>query len=179
MGRQTSTALSEADEEAMLAFLRADADVQIYRWTAPSSDQLPVSVFPPREGDDQHFLLWNTAFPWQPEFGSRQARESPGAEPRPEFYVSNRFGSPLVEYTRHPLHDPRPVMHGRLYWNTDFATYHGPEYDHEAFRRWYDHIIRWIRKNGIRVRIAKGWSQYWLPDAWRERGGDSNNQMST
>jgi hypothetical protein len=50
MGRQTAVALSEEDEGRFLQFLRADADIQIFRWAASSPELLVVSSFPSRGG---------------------------------------------------------------------------------------------------------------------------------
>jgi hypothetical protein len=74
-----------------------------------------------------------------------------------------------MEYSREAFDNPKAVVHGRIYWNTDFEIYHGPAYDIEAFSRWYGRVVRWLRKNGKRVEITKGWCQYWLPGAWELR----------
>ncbi len=173
MGRQTSVALSESDEDALLAFLRLDADVRIYRQSARSPAEISLPSLPRRGPGETTYLLWNSAFPWTPEITERLSRSAPETEPAPEFYVRNRFGSPLVEYTRHPFEAQTPLMHGRVYWNTDFATYDGPEYDHDSFGRWYDRLVRWLRNNGVRVEITKNWSQYWLPGAWMLRAAQT------
>jgi hypothetical protein len=156
MGRQTAVALSEEDEEVFLAFLRAESDVRIYRRSAPSAELLVVPEFPPRGSGEMSYRLWNAAFPWKPEYGRWQT----------DTVLVNTAGAPLLEYSRHAFDNPNPLVHGRIYWNTDFAIYHGLEYDREAFGRWYDQLIRWLRRNGTRVEIAKNWHQYWLPGAW-------------
>jgi hypothetical protein len=167
MGRQTAVALSEEDEQAFLAFLRADADVRIFRWAAPAPELLMVPTLPPRGPGERSFRLWNTAFPWVPEYTQwpAEVRDSGLAL---EFHLTNTAGAPLLEYSRHAFDDPKPIVHGRVYWNTDLAIYHGPEYDTRAFSQWYDHVVRWLRKNGIRVEITKHWFQYWLPGAWAQ-----------
>src|SRR5579862_793114 len=149
MGRQTSIALSEGDERDFLAFVRSDADVRVLQWVAPSPEQLFVPDFPPR-GEGQHsYRLWNTAFPWKPEF---EQLGSDVAYPQlaSQFYLKNTAGAPLIEYLRDPLDNPKPLMHGRIYWNTDFAIYRGLAYDTVAFNRWFDKAVRWLRKNSQR-----------------------------
>ena len=168
MGRQTTVALSEEDERAFLAFLRADADVRIFRHAASSRQLLTVSSFPPRGPRELSFLLWNTAFPWVPEYGQWPV-DMEGPELASKFHVANTAGAPLIEYSRHALSNPNPTVHGRVYWNTDFAIYQGAAYDTRALSRWYDHVVRWLRTNRVRVEITKNWFQYWLPDAWAQR----------
>jgi hypothetical protein len=172
MGRQTAVALSEQDESAFLSFLRTDAVVRIYRWAALTPDLLTVPTFPPRGPGEWSYRLWNTAFPWEPEYGQWQHDVVQDPELALKFYLKNVTGAPLLEYSRHSFDNPKPLVHGRIYWNTDFAIYSGPPYDRSAFGRWYDHVARWLRKNGNRVEITKNWSQYWLPGAWTKRLGN-------
>jgi hypothetical protein len=170
MGRQTSVALAEEDEQAFLVFLRDDADIRIYRRAAASPELLNVPSFLPRASGEWVFTIWNTAFPWQPEYAQWQP-DHVLDELASKFYLKNTAGAPLLEYMRHALDNPKPMVRGRVYWNTDFAIYTGPEYDRKAFGRWYDRVVRWLRTNGNRVEIAKNWYQYWLPGAWATRPG--------
>ena len=168
MGRQTAVALSEEDENNFLGFLRADADIRIYQWAASTTELLVVPRFPPR-GPSESYRLWNTAFPWEPEYGQWQ-RVGVTPQLAEKFYLKNTAGAPLLEYSRQSFGEAKPLMmYGRIYWNTDFAIYRGPEYDTAAFGRWYDHVVRWLRKNGRKVEITRGWCQYWLPGAWAQR----------
>jgi len=168
MGRQTAVALSETDERDLLTFLRKDADIQIVKRAASSPELLFVSEFPPRGPNQYYFHLWNTAFPWQPEFGQLglELREQ---RPDSQFYLKNTAGAPIIEYYREPFENPGAIGSGRVYWDTDFAIYRGPHYDTRAFGLWYDKVVRWLRKNGQRVELARGWYQYWLPGAWQLR----------
>lgn len=67
MGRQTSVALSEEDEQAFLVFLRGDADIRIYRKAAVNRELFCVPSFSPRASGEWVFTIWNTEFPGQPE----------------------------------------------------------------------------------------------------------------
>ena len=172
MGRQTAVALSENDERDFLAFLRTGAEVRVLRWSAPSPELIFIPDFPP-PGPYQHvFRLWNTTFPWNPEF-AQWGPEMQDPQLASQFYLKNTAGAPLIEYSREAFENPKAVVHGRVYWNTDFAIYHGPKYDNAAFNLWFDKVVRWLRKNGRRVQVAKGWNQYWLPGAWELRAGSA------
>ena len=167
MGRQTSAALSEDDEREFLVFLRDGADIRILRWTAPAPEQIFVRTFPPRGPDQHRFRLWNSGFPWNPEFAQYGPERRDGAGSH--FYLANTAGAPLIEYSREPFENPKAIVHGRVYWNTDLAIYRGLPYDVEAFNLWFSRVVRWLRKNGRRVEITKSWHQYWLPGAWQKR----------
>jgi hypothetical protein len=169
MGRQTAVALSQEDEDAFLGFLRAEADIRIYRWAALAPELFVVPLFPPSGPGDSSFRLWNAAFPWEPEFGQWQGDTVQPPELAAKFYLKNTAGAPLLEYSRQSFDNPKPLVYGRVYWNTDFTIYKGPAYDTAAFGRWYEHVARWLRKNGRRVEITKSWYQYWLPGAWAQR----------
>src|SRR5260221_1298535 len=172
MGRQTAVALSEDDEQRFLAFLRTGADVRVRRRSAPSPELLFIPDFPTRGSGQHSFRLWNTAFPWNPEF-AQWGPEMLDSQLASQFYLKNTAGAPLIEYSREVFENPEAVIHGRIYWNTDFEIYHGPKYDTAYFSLWYDKVVRWLRKNGKRVQVAKGWYQYWLPGAWKLRTDSS------
>src|SRR5262249_5133549 len=108
MGRQTAVALSEDDEREFLRFLRVDAVVRVIQWTAPRPDQIFVSEFPRRKIGRQSFHLWNTAFRWEPEFGQWNHVQDPNLAG--QYYVKNRFGAPLIEYTREPFENPKSPL---------------------------------------------------------------------
>ena len=173
MGEQISIALSEEDEGVFLNFLRADAVVRIFRWAAPSPELLLVPAFPPRGPGEQSYRLWNTAFPWEPEYTQWPSDSIHDPELNSEYCLKNVAGAPLLEYSRHDFDDSNPLVYGRIYWNTDHAIYQGNNYDIAAFSKWYDHVARWLRKHGTRVRITKGRGQYWLPGAYAKRASNT------
>jgi len=172
MGRQTSVALSEEDERDFLAFLRAETDVKVFRWSAPSPELLSIPEFLPGGSEHHTFRLWNTAFPWNPEF-AQWSPEVQNPHLTSQFHLKNTAGAPVIEYSREAFDNPAAIVHGRVYWNTDFAIYRGPHYDTVAFGRWFDKVVRWLRKNGKRIELTKGWYQYWLPGAWELRSNSA------
>ena len=115
MSRQTAIALSEDDEQDFLTFLRSNADVRVIQWSAATPELLLVSQFPKCGLGQQSYRLWNTAFPWQPDF----AQWDPDVVRAPNFvgryYLKNTAGAPLIEYTREPFDNPKALVHGRVY----------------------------------------------------------------
>jgi hypothetical protein len=97
MGRQTAVALSQEDEGAFLSFLRAEANIRIYRWAAAAPELLLVPLFPPCAPGESSFRLWNTAFPWEPEYGQWQSDTVQALELAEKFYLTNTAGAPLLE----------------------------------------------------------------------------------
>jgi hypothetical protein len=164
MGRQTSVAMSEADEQLFLHFLRQGADIQIMRRSPRHPDELVIQNFPPRGAGEHTYWIWNTAFPYKPVLEPWPGRHSPDA-PIQNFQLVETAGAPLIEYSREALGIADRKVHGRIYWDTWFALYQGLHHDQHAFAKWYNHVVRWLRKNGKRVEITKGWSQYWFPGA--------------
>jgi hypothetical protein len=167
MGRQTSVSLSESDEQNFFQFLNRTADVRLIRRSADDRNSFLIAEFPPRTSRETSFWLWNTNFPFTPELA-----ESPTArqgDTTRALVLRNTAGAPLIEYSRDAYQNPERKIYGRVYWNTDFALYHGLGYDHIAFGRWFNRVIRWLRNNGHRVEISRGWSLYCLPGAWDMR----------
>jgi len=135
MGRQVEVEFSESDEAALLAFLRSSGQIQIYRSFAPSAGGLLVESFEPRGDGNWHYDIWNRAFAWEPTY-------SPTTTVPVKWYISNKSAAPLLEYTRHNEH-----ARGRIYWAKHFAAREKLAYDAEAFERWYDSVVRWVRKH--------------------------------
>ena len=162
MGRQTQVAMTDADERDFLAFLRSTADIQLFESSAPSPEQIVVDDFAPREQGHWQYFVWNRAFPWTPEYG----QVADGAVVRERVgwsYLRNSSTAPLLEYDRHNFTIARGVT-GRVYWAKHFAT-GALAYDPAAFSRWFDTVVRWIRKRGLQQR-RDAYEPYFMPDAW-------------
>jgi len=136
MGRQVTAALTDEQEQALLAFLRKSADVALICASAPTADGLFHQKFAPRGDWHWMYYLWNRSFPWVPEISTHKDHVS----------VGNTTASPLIEYTRHNFDGSEPV--GRIYWARDFAAQDGVTYDATSFNRWFDSVVGWVRRHG-------------------------------
>ena len=146
MGRQIPIIATAEDEALLLRFLRSTADIALVEAFAPTIEGLWVSDFCPTKTGHWTYLLWNRAFPWNPAYGT----VGPRAHDRARIgwsYVSNAGAAPVVEFLRSGAqHDGT----GRLYWAKAFSAPHGLAYDVPAFEHWYNQIVRWVRKHGVR-----------------------------
>ncbi len=167
MGRQTQVAMTDADELEFLGFLRSTADIQLFESSAPSPEQMVVAGFAPREQGHWQYFVWNRAFPWTPEYG-RVAEGAAVPERVGWSFLRNSSSAPLLEYHRHNFTDPRGVA-GRLYWAKHFATPGPLGYDADAFSKWFDQVVRWIRKHGRQERRGAH-ETYFMPNAWVSAG---------
>ncbi|HEY2978796.1 MAG TPA: hypothetical protein VGJ35_12585, partial [Burkholderiaceae bacterium] len=65
MGRQIAIAMELEDEEALLAFLRASADIAVYRSWSPRPESIPTFT---SDAAASPFYLHNRSFKWEPRF---------------------------------------------------------------------------------------------------------------
>jgi hypothetical protein len=164
MGRQTAIVATEEDERALLTFLRSSDEIRILVHSAPTAEQLWVSEFAPFDRFHRQYYLWNCAFPWTPDIRDlRPARDL--------VVVWDTATAPLIEFSRTDIawlfrpDNTLLVAGSRLYW----CKHHMADklaYDADKFSRWYDRVIRWVRKVGKREPAIAG-CPYLLPDVWR------------
>ena len=167
MGKQTAVAMTDEDEAAFLAFMRRTDDVRILEMFAPRPEAFEAHAFAPREEGHGSYLLWNTRFPYTPRYGRVNADVT---GPRQGWhYLANTSEAPLIEYSRHNFREEPGYMAGRIYWVKGRTRTGECAYDFEEFGRWYDSVVRWIRKQG-RQRVAGAYNAYYLPDAWAKYG---------
>ncbi len=161
MGKQTHIVATLEDEEGFFRFVRETADVALFESHAPTIETLwKRSLEAERRGHFQYFI-WNKAFPWTPEYALTEFQ----AHSTRLYYVTNKGDAPLVEFDRCGFH---PIRQGRIYWSKDFSAPNGLDYDVASFSRWYDSLVRWIRKRGQKL-SAGAYEPYYLPDAWARR----------
>ena len=154
MGRQIQIAATLQDEHDFLGFVRKTADVAILGMFEQSKDDIWVGTFHPDLMGHSSYSIWNQAFPWTPEYGQTKAKGL--------FYISNTNTAPVIEFSRS---DVPQRKYGRVYWAKDFSAPEGLDYDIRAFGRWFDRIVRWLRKEGYKD-ANDPCSPYFLPDAW-------------
>jgi len=171
VGRQIAVVATETDERALLAFVRSVAPIRILIRAAKTADELWVPDFAPFSPVHGMYYLWNAAFPWTPDL-------QPGEGC---VFVRDIATAPVIEFSRT---DTDRVLQsgniaslavGRIYW----ARQHMADalaYDVAAFGKWYDQVVRWVRKSGHRI-PGNARSPYFLPNAWdRWQGRRSADQ---
>jgi hypothetical protein len=163
MGRQIQIAMTRIDEDAFLRFVRKTAEIRIFGIFTQTQDLLWVNSFDETLTGHWIYSLWNLKFPWDPTYGQVTRAKDP--KDNGKWYVSNTNVAPIIELTRSAVDERK---YGRLYWGKDFSAPKGLGYDVEAFGKWFDMVIRWVRKNGQRDRTDRS-SPYFLPDAWKNR----------
>jgi hypothetical protein len=151
------------DEEEFLAFLRASADIAIYRSWAPAA--APVESFAD-EISASPFWVHNLAFTWNPVFERVTYQDKADGKLGEYFRLATRY-APLLEYSRHPLNAISPKVSGRLYWSKSVVSQsHEFAYDVTAFDAWFSSVARWIRSRSKKVQ--HGTTEVWcLPAAQR------------
>ena len=163
MGRQIAVAMSDCDEEVFLAFLRSIADIQILESCAPTKEAFRVNGFAPRERGHWQYLIWNKAFPWHIEY-AQVDQDTPG-DRQGWLYVQRRSIGPVIEYDRHSFSGRGSHWYGRLYWAKPYAAGQpGSTYDVGEFTRWYNRVVRWVRKHE-KQREQGTYKPYYLPGA--------------
>jgi len=163
MGRQTQVAMADADELEFLGFLRSTADIQLFESFAPSPELMAVPGFAPRDQGHWQYFIWNRAFAWKPEYG-RVAEGAVVPDRMGWSFLRNSSTAPLLEYDRHNFTGAGAVT-GRLYWAKHFSTSGPLAYDVDAFSRWFDQVVRWVRKHG-RQKQRGAQETYFMPNAW-------------
>lgn len=164
MGRQTAVAMTDADEKEFVTFLHSISDIQIFKNFASSKEDVWVDDFEPREQGHWQYFIWNKAFPWKFEY-NQVSLNATVAERRGWFYIQNTSTAPVIEYDRHNFADKHLNSCGRVYWAKSRTDDQPKEhYDFNSFGKWYNQIVRWIRKNG-KQRVYSAYNPYYLPNA--------------
>ncbi len=161
MGKQTQIVATFEDEQACLCFVRESADIAILETHAATTEALWKQSFEQERHGHFEYFIWNKAFSWTPEY----ALTLPMPDTTRSYYVSNMSNAPVVQFSRCKFH---PIREGRIYWSKYFSAPDGLDYDVVSFSRWYDSLVRWIRKNGQKLHLG-AYQPYFLPDAWARR----------
>ncbi|EMO85216.1 hypothetical protein [Leptospira santarosai] len=161
MGKQIAVAMTKIDESLFLHFLKTISEIQILKTNAlpASKNAFIIDDFSKDHENNFIYYIWNKSFPWNFEFSPIKTN---GTE-RNLYYIKNIFEAPCIEYSRHNFKEEQ--NYGRLYWSKDFASTKPLQYDSMEFDKWYNQIVRWIRKNGKQKERGR-LNTYYLPDAW-------------
>ena len=159
MGRQIQIAATQPDEKTFLSFLRRSGEIAIISTFSRIRDTLWFDKFAPQLSGNWSYHIWNKEFPWKPEY--RQTDKANNLVKNGLFYISNLNTAPVIEFRRS---DVPKRKYGRIYWAKEFAAPDGLNYDVEIFGKWFDKIVRWVRKNGHKDQ-SDTFSPYFLPDA--------------
>jgi hypothetical protein len=158
MGRQITVVMNEIDENNFFEYLRSESEIEIYTLHAKSLDKL-IHPSLPEDRNIAQFYIWNKSFKWIPSIGTSTTNTP---------YITNISTAPVIEYMR-----GINKRAGRLYWDKlpdvsgEFKyKYLSYSYDVEKFEKWYEDIIRWIKKNSI-SKGKKNDKIYYLQNAWK------------
>ncbi len=175
MGRQTAIVATEEDERSLLAFIRSFAEIRILVRAAKTADELWVDDFAPYDRFHAQYYIWNTEFSWTPDV-------QPGNDC---VFVRDASTAPIIEFGRTDTEwlfrpgNALLVAGSRIYWSRLHMTKR-PAYDLDKFDKWYDRVVRWVRKHGEREPAIAG-APYLLPDArrrWQKRGGVAEPEVA-
>ncbi|EKR26006.1 hypothetical protein LEP1GSC087_4735 [Leptospira interrogans serovar Bataviae str. L1111] len=162
MGKQIAVIMTKIDESSFLDFLKSISEIQILKADAPSAskDAFMIDDFSKDHENDFIYYIWNKSFPWNFEFSQTKTNRTK----QNFYYIENIFEAPCIEYSRHNFNEKQ--NYGRLYWSKNFATINPLQYDIMKFDKWYNQIIRWVKKNG-KQKYKGTLKAYYLPDAWK------------
>jgi len=164
MGRQLLLHLVGRDEEALVRAVRATGDIRVLPWSSRSKDFPDLKVLPKPETED----FWSALELYNQGLGQPFVTKF---VPKGGYFVVDEDRSPVIEWTRSRF-EKQKVKPGRIWATfefTDVAT-KKPVDKGEEFRKWYDTVEKWIKRNFVRTnpRFYAG------PEAvkFREHGGE-------
>ena len=135
MGRQIELHLLQDDFNELWRWMQQKWQITIVE---RSSNSAFVEPYSPSEQSGQQLCLWNHAF-----LSELSRKFIPNAQP--EYYRVDEFQLPVLELTSSRLtvwHDQPALLQGRIY-----GIFESKETD---FEKWYNSIVRWIRRNFVR-----------------------------
>ena len=160
MGRHVAFAASTADEKWLLQFLQESTDIQIFASSALSIEELQVDEFAPYGPNATQYRIWNKKYSWKPKYAKTVA----DAEGRHWFFVENADQGPVIKFSRTNIErflqkDLATHQYGGIWW--------GSYNRQKGFAKWFDAIVRCIRKNGENLCPELSFAVYCLPEAWQ------------
>ena len=137
MGRQVEFYMWGQDEREFIDFVKSTGEVIILPYTSPKADMPALAELPPASDE---FMLWlfnrNVSSRLLTRFVQQQ-----------DYNVVDRDLSSVVEFSRTVLSEG-VLVPGRLWAIFNYVT---PDmqwaYKEPEFKKWYERLARWIRKN--------------------------------
>jgi hypothetical protein len=158
MGKQTGFHMLAEDCKQFLDFVQERDAVVVTHWRSESADI--EAVRQPWKGGDW-YCLWN-----QTLLPALEREYIPKSDRGPYYRVDSVW--PVIEFSYPgPVQEPwngRPAL-------TQGRVWAGFERENKDFERWYNSVVRWIRKNFIKNPVPLG--GYVGPAAynWYKHGG--------
>ena len=163
MGRQIAIFASEQDEQDLLTYLRETTSIQLFVRAADSETELWSETFAPYSFASSQYFIWNKAYAWRPPV-KRDTPVSEGGSGK--WYVELPGHGPVIEFDRTDMErfleagpEPGCFWNGRIYWAQSNRQ--------KGFAKWFDGIMRWVRRNGRNISPWPTGAWYCLPDAYR------------
>jgi hypothetical protein len=169
MSRNIPIIATACDEQLLLDFLRSRWSIRLARRVAPTPAEIWSDELPVYSGRTAQLFISNTEFPWSPKLLECE----PEADGSRWVFVSDATTAPVIQFTRI---DPERFFAGKWTWQSGGLWWgNSGAYDRSAFSRWYDAVVRWVRKNGERSGRQNDYGRYYLPDAWSRRQAQPAN----
>jgi hypothetical protein len=143
MGRQIHFYMQAEDRNAFIEFVQKEQPVMLVEMVGESPEVVPAKL----SGGRQWFCLWNKAFL---DHFQRERIAEAKAEP----YRADETSLPILEFTSsfNATWEGKPALgQGRLFGIFDQYLGKPP-----GFEKWYESLVRWIRKNYQRSPASMG-----------------------
>jgi len=155
--------MSREDEDHFLEYVRSLGNLQILPATSPSSDFAPVTGFPEPSQDESTRRFWL-------QYTGAEMSLATQHDPDEDYYAVDGFQSPVIEFWRSWMVS-QIMMPGGMQADMNFIDSDKQDLAQKPveFRRWFESIDGWIRKNyrrlGVYVFAGPGAQKF------REQGG--------
>ena len=155
--------MSREDEDQFIEYVRSLGNLQILPAASPSSDFTPLIGFPEASQDESTRRFWL-------QYGGAGIPLVTEHDPENLYYVVDGFQSPVIEFWR-SWTVSQIMMPGWIQADTNYFDSEKHDLDQKPaeFRKWFESINGWIRKNyrrlGIYIFAGPG------AERFREEGG--------
>jgi len=166
MTKQIQIFSTEIDDKKIELFLRSNYNCVMFQSFAPAKDQLILADISITYHKYSGVHIWNKEFAWKPMYKQMITDEK-------LFYVSNKSGAPLIEFRKTNWGNNTS---GGIYREKSFAASKS-EYDLDKFDKFYNDIVKWIKKNAKGKIKYCGINCYYLEDAWKLFADSKRSQI--